>query len=201
MLLELVNQSMKNMTKVIIGTTVIMIPILFSACQTPKDKKQECTNQVAPAGYEYKYDDVTEECNLEKIETPVTKEDVIVKWNLPGTAGANELGVGVPTRFQLDSIKKLPGTNNIVLEFQSSDQRGPSNNTINRVVDSLTVWVNERLITIKQGDKALVTDEPTEVVFNKFKDLGLVIQKWQEIIAKAHNKTLRMINDNRYYLI
>jgi len=120
----------------------------------------------------------------------IPKEDVIMEWNCNGTYGAEESGKGFPTYYQLDSIKKLPVTGNIILKLYRKDQQGPQLARLDKNADTLQVWVNRGLVTIYQGDTLLISDEPTEELFEKYQELGIFIAQWSPELAKAHNKNV-----------
>ena len=164
-----------------IGVILIAGSVILSSCEKSETKntvKEDCENKVPREGYMYQWNEGTQTC--EEIQLPVQKKDTILKWNLKNSNSYFDSGIGFPTSFQLDSIKKLPETKNIILELYAEDQRGTSQILVDRSADSLKIWVVNGLVTIKKGDTLLVSDEPTEEITKKYKDLGLFIKQWQD---------------------
>jgi hypothetical protein len=200
-----------NLKKGLIVAAIGVCMITFNSC---KDDAKECKEGEELVGkkcvaveQENPYKQAQEACELKEANktdkdsiyvfengqcigkyTGAPKKDTVLLWNSSGqTDGGTGSGIGFPTRFQLESIKKLPGMGNIVLKLYSKDQRGPPNALHNEKADSLQLWVSEGLVTIYQGDTLLIKNVPGEELVNKYKNLGIFIAQWSTELAKVFN--------------
>ena len=165
----------------------------FVACDKKEDDKTPDTNAAQKECENKNHQDSTytwvdNKCVATFTGTPIIQKDTTLLWNIPNSNGAIESGnIGFPTRFQLDSVQKLPGVGNIVLKLYTADQRGPSQANISRLVDSLTVWVQDGLVTIYKNDKLLMSAAPKEELVNKGMNIGLLIEQWSDITKSGGN--------------
>ena len=112
------------------------------------EAKEECAKKSHPDST-YSWNDALKLCEATYIGQPPEpeKEDVIIYYDLAsGSSGSNCDGTKdnfyriVMSRAIIDSLRSLPATGLIIPRVYCSDNRGPPESGVKRMLDSLIIW-------------------------------------------------------------